>query len=365
MRKRWNCRLGMSAAWLVLLLAATLLSGGCSKETEEVAEVVRPVKLMTVGYDAEGGRREYPGRVAAAEEILLGFEVPGRVIELPVREGQELAAGALVARLDDRDFVAEFDRVRARRNAARADYERNQTLYERDAISLRDLEVVRRQYEVTEASLRQAEKAVADTRLLAPFDGRVAGRMVENFENVRAKQPVVMFLDDSTLEIKASFPETDFLRLNRAGGTARMTEELAPRVEISAAPGTLIPAYIKEMRSTADPVTRTFEITLGFDAPEGLAVASGMTAKLIVQLPAGESGRQLVPAVAVVADDEGNPRVWVFDGETGAVTARQVAVGALTGDLIEILGGLDDGERIAIQGASNLREGMRVRPQGD
>jgi len=347
---------------MVLLLTAVLLAGGCSKDTEEVAEVVRPVKLMTIGNDAAGGQREYPGRVAAAEEILLGFEVPGRLIELPVREGQELTAGALVARLDDRDYVAEFDRVKARRNAARADFERNQTLYERDAISLRDLEVVRRQYEVTEATMRQAEKAVDDTRLLAPFAGRVAGRLAENFENVQAKQPVVMFLDDSTLEIKASFPETDFLRLSQVGGPTEMTEALAPQVEISAAAGTLIPAYIKEMRTTADPVTRTFEVTLGFDAPEGLAVASGMTAKLIVQLPAGTSGHTLVPTAAVVGDSGGNSRVYVYDDATGTVSARQVEIGKMTGENIEVLSGLVAGDRIAILGAKNLSEGMRVRP---
>jgi RND family efflux transporter MFP subunit len=144
-----------------------------------------------------------------------------------------------------------------------------------------------------------------------------------------------------------------------------MTAALAPRVEISAAPGTLIDAYIKELRSTADPVTRTYEVTLGFEPPAGLGVGSGMTARVIVDLPAGDAGRLLVPAVAVVADDEANPRVWIFDAEAGAVTARPVAVGEMSGDLIEILGGLDNGERIAIQGASNLREGMRVRPLGE
>ncbi len=349
---------------LAVAVSAAVMLTGCSKEQEAKPEVVRPVRLMTIGGDMAGGQREYPGRVEAAEEIMLSFEVPGRIIEMSAREGTEVAKGTLLARLDERDFQSAVDRETARRNEARADYERNQTLFERDAISLRDLEVVRRHFEVTEANLDQAEKALEDTRLTAPFTGRIAGRLVENHENITAKQPVIKFLDDSSLEIKADFPEGDFLRM-RQGDPAEMTKMLSPQVEISAAPGTRIPAFIKELRSTADPVTRTFEVTLGFDAPEGLGVGSGMTARVIVQLPTGESGRQLVPAVAVVADDEGNPRVWVFDEETGAVTARPVAVGDLTGDLIEILGGLDNGERIAIQGASTLREGMRVRPQGD
>jgi len=362
MRKRLNDRLGASGGWLVLLLVGTMLASGCGKEAEEVAEVIRPVKLMTIGNSAEGGQREYPGRVVAAEEVLLGFEVPGRIVELPVREGQEVKAGALIAKLDDRDFVAQFEREKARRNEARADFERNQSLYERDAISLRDLEVVRRRYEVTEANLKQAEKALTDTRLLAPFTGRIANRQVENFENVQAKQPVVMFLDDSTLEIKAAFPETDFLAMNKAGSLAEMTELLTPKVVISAASGTLIPSYIKEMRNVADSVTRTFEVTLGFDAPEGMSIASGMTAKIIVNLPAGAGGRTLVPAAAVSGNKEGESFVWVFDEANGMVNIRKVQVGEMTGDSIEIVSGLAAGDRIAILGAKNLREGMRVRP---
>jgi RND family efflux transporter MFP subunit len=350
-------------ALVVLLIGLVALTGGCSQEAEQAEEVVRPVKLMTVGSDDSGGEREYPGRVEAAEEVLMGFEVPGRIVELPVLEGQAVKAGALLARLDDRDYKAQLDSQIAQRNEARADFERNQALYERDAISLRDLEVVRRRYEVTEANLRQAEKAVSDTRLVAPFDGRVAGRLVENQENVQAKQSVVQFLDDSTLEIKASVPETDFLKLRGIGSVSQMTELLSPVVEISAAPGTLIPAYIKEMRNTADPMTRTYEVTLGFTSPEGMAVALGMTAKIIAKMPTSADGRIVVPVSALTGDAEGNSLVFVFDESAGVVNARQVTVGEMTGGGIVILSGLEAGDRIAALGAKNLHEGMRIIPQ--
>lgn len=362
MGKRLNFWLSSSGVCLVLLLTAALLVGGCAEEAEEVADVVRPVKLMTIGGDNAGGQREYPGRVVAAEEVLLGFEVPGRIIELPVLEGQEVTAGKLIAKLDDRDYRAQFERDRARRNEARADYERNQTLYERDAISLRDLEVVRRKFEVTEANLRQTEKALNDTRLEAPFDGRVGRRQVENFENVRAKQPVVVFLDDSSLEIKAAFPETDFLRMNKAGSLAAMTALLKPEVEISAAPGVMIPAHIKEMRNVADEVTRTFEVTLGFTSPADLSIASGMTAKVLVKVPTGTGGVILVPTGAVSGNKEGESFVWIFDEASGSVKMNKVEVAQMTGESIEIVSGLVAGDRIAILGAKNLREGMRVRP---
>ncbi len=346
------------------VIAAGLLVSGCSKEQPEAEEIIRPVNMMTIGAGAAGGFREYPGQVHAAEEIQLSFEVAGRLIELNAREGQRMAADDLIGALDPTDFEATRDRELARRNEARADYERNNILFERDAISLRDLEVVRRRFEVTEANLRQAEKTLRDTRLFAPFDGKIAGRLVQNRENVTAKQPVVVFHDDSSLEIHASFPESDFLRIRDLGTIQDMTDRLAPKVEVSVSRGLLIDAWVKELRVTADPVTRTYDVTLGFKAPAAVSITSGMTAKVIITMQ-GAAGAIMVPATAVMADPEGRSIVWVYDEANGTVTGREVVIGQLTGDEIEILSGLEDGDTIAILGAKNLTEGMKVRPLAD
>ena len=347
----------------LVLVATSILVTGCSKKEPEAKEIIRPVKMMTIGAGASAGTREYPGRVRAAEEIQLSFEVAGRIVELHALEGQAVARGALVAALDPRDYEAARDRDLARRNETRADYERNRTLYERDAISLRDLEVVRRQFEVAEANLKTTEKALSDTRLYAPYDGKIAGRLVENFENVEAKQAVVMFHDDSYMEIKASFPEAEYLRMRDLGGVKDMTEKLNPKVEVSAAAGRMIDAWVKELRNTADPVTRTYEVTLGFDSPAGLSITSGMTAKVIITMK-GASGSTLVPVAAVVAGEGGVSTVWVYDETSGTVSSRVVTVGQMTGDEIEIIEGLNDGEQITVLGSTNLSEGMKVRPLG-
>jgi len=362
-RRRGSVRSLVLAVALTLATTSFLISG-CGKEEPEAKEIIRPVKMMTIGAGAGSGTREYPGSVRAAEEIQLSFEVAGRIVELNALEGQAMARGALVAALDPHDYEATRDRDLARRNEARADYERNRTLYERDAISLRDLEVVRRQFEVAEANLKHTEKALSDTRLYAPYDGKIAGRLVENFENVAAKQAVVIYHDDSYLEIKASFPEAEYLRIRDLGGVKDMTEKLSPKVEVSAAAGRLIDAWVKELRNTADPVTRTYEVTLGFNSPDGLSITSGMTAKVIITLQ-GASGSTLVPVAAVVAGEGGVSTVWVYDEASGTVSSRTVTVGQMTGDEIEILTGLKDGEQITVMGSSNLSEGMKVRPLGE
>lgn len=346
---------------IVVLTMIGLVLNGCGKKEPEAREIVRPVKMMTIGLGAEGGTRQYPGSIRASEEAELGFEVPGRIVQIDIREGQALKAGDLVARLDPQDFETARERELAQRNAARADLQRSLSLYERDAISLRDLEMVRRQAEVTEANLKQAEKALADTRLYAPYDGRVAGRHVESYENVQAKQPVVTYHDDSSLVIKANVPETEYLSIRELGTVVEMTEALTPQVEITAAAGRHIDAWVKELKNTADPITRTYEVTLGFHAPNDLAITSGMTATAILALKDNLSA-VWVPVIAVLQGDDQSSRVWVYDAASSTVTARTVRVGQLTGSQIEILEGLQDGDQIAILGANNLSEGMKVRP---
>ena len=360
-------RSGVDTALLIAamtLVAAGLLVAGCGQGEPEPAEVVRPVRMMTIGGGAADGEREYPGLVRAAEEVQLSFEVPGRLVELNAREGARMNKDALIGALDPTDYEATRDRDLARRNETRAAYERDLRLYERDNISLRELEVTKRQFEVAEANLRRSEKAVSDTRLYAPFDGKIAGRLVENRENVNSKQPVVVFQDDSSLEIRASFAEADYLSVRNLGTVQEMTDQLAPKVEVSAAQGQPIDAWFKELRTTADPVTRTYDVTLGFEAPSGVSITSGMTARLTLTMQ-GTTGAVLVPVGAVVSDGEGGSLVWVYEQSAGVVNARQVVVGPLSGGEIEIVSGLEDGDTIAILGASNLTEGMKVRPMDD
>ena len=80
---------------------------------------------------------------------------------------------------------------------------------------------------------------------------------------------------------------------------------------------------------------------------------------------AATDGALLIPSSAVVADSDQRSLVWVYDSAEGVVRGREVAPGQITGDEIEILSGLEDGDTIAILGASNLTEGMKVRPLGD
>ena len=195
-----------------LLLACTLaFVAGCEKEPPAQPEVVRPVKMLTIEGAGAVSQRAYPATIKATQQADMGFEVPGRIVEFLVNEGQIVEKGALLARLDDRDYQAELEKALANQRKAAADLNRSLSIYRQDkgAISKGTIESDRRAKEVTDAALRQAEKAVEDTLLRAPFDGLVARKLVEDFANVQAKEPVLILQDISQLEVEVSVPERD------------------------------------------------------------------------------------------------------------------------------------------------------------
>jgi multidrug efflux system membrane fusion protein len=116
-----------------LLLASTLaLVAGCEKEPPPQPEVVRPVKMLTIEGAGAVSQREYPATVKATQQADMGFEVPGRVIEFLVNEGQIVETGELLARLDDRDYQAELEKAQANQRKALADLNRSLSIYKQD-----------------------------------------------------------------------------------------------------------------------------------------------------------------------------------------------------------------------------------------
>jgi len=339
-----------------------LVATGCGEEPVEQAPVARPVKILALGDAGVAEVVEYLGKVMAAQQVDLAFEVSGKIIELPVSEAQPVEKGALLARLDPRDFRAKLDAELARSNASKAEFNRVQKLYEADVVSEQELDRARRNFEVTGASVKTARKALEESELRAPFSGVVAKKLVENFQNVNAKQAVLVLQDDSSLELEVDIPERDLTRMRPGLSLAERTALVKPRVTVSSLPDRSFPAKLKEFATTADPATRTFEVTLGFEKPEDVAIFSGMTAKVTLTIPQVIEGSGFaIPARAALADEAGDAFVWLLDPGSMQVSRRKVALGELAGASVRVTSGLDSGDQIAISGVHHLREGMEVR----
>jgi len=338
--------------------------GGCDKPLPPPAEVSRPVKIMTIGAGGGDMILEYPGKVAAAEEAKLAFEIPGKIVELSVSEGQKITKGTLIARLDERDYKSTFEGAKSLLETAEANYSRGAKLKEQGFISQADYDALNSKLGRAKSQFEIAEKAFQDTQLLAPFNGTVASKFVENFTNVQAKQPVVLLHDKTGLEVEINIPENDWKHAKPGLSEEERRQNTQSKVVISPFPNREFNAVVKSLSTVADPTTLTFEATLSFSAPDDIVIMPGMSAKVRIAVKEAKAGRVSVPARAVAADPQGQAYVWLVDAEM-KVSRRFVTLGELDDSGMEVSEGLAEGERIAITGVSQLREGMEVSALGD
>jgi RND family efflux transporter MFP subunit len=409
---------------LVPLLALLVVSG-CTQSPPPAAAVVRPIKTMVVAPGGDAQVRVLSGTVEASKRVELAFQVSGLLTKLPVKEGQEVAKGELIAQLRPDEFQARLDSLQAQLDQARAtltalrtgerreeqlrresqvrqararlananaEMERNRPLAQTRVITASEFEVLETRYQVAkedyESALQMLEKGTVgrqedimaqeamvrgleaqvveaniglqDSTLSAPYDGVIAQRFVEEGQNVRAKDPVVRFQDVDEIEIVIDVPEVVMAVDIRTSDVVQVVAEL------SSAPGIEFPLRISEIAQVADPTTQTFRVRAAMQAPEGIRALPGMTARVTMTFRRAEilGERLLVPIAAVVKNAAGEQAVWVI-GADSAVTRRPVKLGEPTGGQVEIIEGLQSGDRIAVAGATLLREGTKVRDLGE
>jgi RND family efflux transporter MFP subunit len=214
---------------------------------------------------------------------------------------------------------------------------------------------------VSRAELRIQQKALEDTKLRAIFEGVIARKLVTDFRNVAAREPVLLLQDESVMEVVVDVPERDLAGSQRERSLEEFNATAKPVVELSALPGREFPVELTELATAADPNTRTFRATFSMKKPEGVGVLAGMTAKLsLTGLRRTSAADVLLPVHAVLADSEEQPYVWLVDEDSMTVSKLPIEVGEISGDRIEVKEGLEGGQSIAMSGVHLLDEGMVV-----
>ena len=344
-------------------LAAALITVaalcGCQDQmppTQPIEPPSRPAEILEITSNDLGSDLRFPGRVRAVQRAALAFNVPGRIIELPIAEGERVDAGALIARLDPVAFDTRLGAAKVELDQATADYERVRQLWEKSkAVARAELDLKRTAMEVARSGFAAARKDLEDTRLTAPFGGVVARRYLENFQTVQAKEPVVSLQDVGALEIVIHVPERVVRAEPRRAAGYALFEEL---------PEQRFPVTLKSFSTEADPQTQTYEVVLELARPTDLQVLPGMSVDVFpdsTEVAEGETAVR-IPLKAVLAGPDGAPSVWVIDPDSSRVSGRPIAVGPVSGADVLVREGLKPGERIVTAGVHHLRDGMRVHP---
>jgi multidrug efflux system membrane fusion protein len=255
---------------------------------------------------------------------------------------------------------SEFDVIETTVRVAEEDYRAAVQMREKGTIGRRE-DILAKEGEVRglEARVVEADIQLRDTRLVAPYDGVIARRFVEQGQNIRPKEPVVRFQDVDEIEIVVDVPE------NVMAAEIQAADVISVVAELSGAPGVEFPVEVREVAQVADPTTQTFKVRGAMRAPEGIRALPGMTATATVTYRRAQilGNRVFVPIQAVLKDASGEQAVWVL-GQDSTVRRRSVKLGQPAGADIEIMEGLAPGDRIAVAGVTLLRDGMKVRDLG-
>jgi RND family efflux transporter MFP subunit len=346
-----GCRRAIIASSLVGL---AVLLVACGPDVPPVTDSRQPVRIAVVPDPAEVARAPLPGRAEAMDEIDLGFEVAGQMIERPVEMGDMVREGELLAQLDLRDFQAALERAEAGRKRAKVQLGRVRQAARSGAISRQEVTDAEAGYAEAEAEVGIRAKALEDATLRAPFTGVVAATYVDEFQEIRIREPILRLLDTSRIEVWVQVSE-QFIPL------VPHVQNISVRFD--ALPGREFPARVYELGNEASDQTRTFPVGLLIEQPDDHPILPGMAGEARGTLPAGVGPGvgSLVPLSAIFSDAGGGTYAWVIDDSGEKVSRREVKTDRLTDTGILVRDGLVPGDRIVVEGGQFLHDGSRVR----
>lgn len=343
------------------LLMGFLIMSGC-RENDNPAKIKKSlIRATVVGEQKTTQMRSFSGIARSAAQIPLSFRVSGKIEKFPCKVGMSIKPGDLVAALDSTDYILIVQKAEAGRsqvqmqlNRAKNEYDRDRQLYETHNISQSRLDKsfmtwqsLKEQVRVAKQSVTLAKRQLGYTRLKSPIEGAVAKLPVEIYQTVAPGQAVAMITANGKLEVLIGVPETLIGKLKKGDPAG---------VFFDALPGQGYQALVTEVgiqtsKSAVYPVILELKDRVDRLRP-------GMVAEVEMVFD-NEEPFVTIPFAAVITDPVGTRFVWVY--QDGKVNKREISVGKLLSEGIQVLQGLEPGEVIATRGVNRLVEGQKVR----
>lgn len=342
----------------------TLLLGACAAETPAPA-AAPPVSFETLVVEARDYVRErsWDGVVEAVNQATLSAQTRGRVLELPFDVNDYVEAGQVVVRFTDVEQVSAQRRASAALNAAQADYieaessfRRTEELVAKQLLSRASLDQARARRDAARATLDSARAGVSEageqvdyTVIRAPYSGILTQRHVEVGESVQPGQALVSGLSLQQLRVNVEVPQSDVTTIREHG----LATVILPGGGRVAAAKVIVFPY-------ADPATHSFKVRVELPEVE-TGLQPGTTVK--VAFKTSDSRNLWLPATALVTRGEVTA-VYVVD-PANRVALRQVRLGHRRESEVEVLAGLQRGERIATDPLAALAHLAQVGREPD
>ncbi len=364
-------RFALAALLFGGLAAASGSAGAQEPPAAPPSVTVAPVRLADVS-----AYEEFIGRVEAIESVDLRARVEGFVLDKPFTEGDDVAAGELMFRIEpdryEADLLAaegELERARGRLREAELDLARQRTLVDRGAASQAVLDAALAAFESADGEVRIAQAAVRRARLSldytevrTPIAGRV-GAAQETPGNLvgPGSGPLARVMQLDPIRVVFSVSEEDLVRVrreNRGRPQHEVNAMFTPSLRLPDGEPYDVAGRIAFVDNAIDPGTATVAVRAEFPNPDALLLP-GQFVNVVVQI-GDRREAPVVPYAAVQEDREGH-YVLVVDADD-RVEERRITLGENTGDAFVAEAGLRPGEEVIVQGMQRAQPGMTVAP---
>ena len=344
----------------ILLLTATLLVAACGEKPAE-KKGAPPTLITTTQAKVvalEIGERTL-GTLTAVKDPTISAEVPGKVVKIAVRTGEPVKQGQVLARLDSSDVElqasadsAEIARIQALLAQQERVLARQTELVQKNFISKNALDEATAQRDALKSQLASARARgslsrdnVVKTTVVAPFDGFIVQQMASTGDYLKVGDPIFRFVSNDRLRAYLPFPESAAPRL-KLGMTVRIISPLAPE--------TTVTGFVEDIRPTVGEGSRAVEVIARIENPGSLKGGASIDGVVIT---GQKDNAVVVPEQSVVLRPAGKVVYLIADGKA---KQQVVEVGSKQRGVIEITGGLQGGEVVALDGAGFLSDGAAV-----
>lgn len=334
------------------VMAAVLALGGehtPSKATEAPAVQAVKVTTQTVAPTTIRDELVLPGQTEAFHDLTMSAERGGRVETVNAREGDEVKAGDVIATIDLSALQAALNRARANYELARKQAERRTKLRKSKVVSMEELDKAETELKLAENNMREAEVNFRQGQIIAPVDAVVNDLSVDPGEYVKAGDQMVELVDVKTIRINVDVPEMDVRYLQKGD---------AVQVTIDAWGESTWQGMVDFVAYKADPATNTFKTRVVVQN-EDCRIRPGMLARATFER---RNIKGAVTAPLFALQDKGGERI-LFVEKNGVAEARSVKIGVISGDTVQILKGLQAGEKLIVTGQTEIEDGTRVTVQ--
>ncbi|MBD0260527.1 MAG: efflux RND transporter periplasmic adaptor subunit [Cytophagales bacterium] len=297
------------------------------------------------------------GVLASKKEAKLSFKTGGIVAALRADEGQDVRKGQVLAVLNLTEIDAQVAQARNNFEKAQRDRDRVQRLYADSAATLEQMQNATTGYEVASAAFTAARFNRQHSVIVAPENGRILRRQVEEGELINPGSSVFLFAGGGAGEgwvVRTGIADRDMVKL-KIGDRAKMT--------FDAYPGVSFPAVVTEIAGAADPVNGTFEVELKVDAQDK-KLGSGLVAKAEI-FPSGGAEMLVVPIEALAEADGERAFVYTLGEDGTTVKKLPIRTAGIYGDVVAVREGLREGTAVITRGTAYLTETSKVKVVND